>query len=172
MLPYQVAFRQGLDPIVMLSTAVYPALDSRAAAWSRPIIHGELRTRLGFTGVTITDSLDAAAAVRHLTDPVVALRSAQAGADLLLVTGSQATSAGVYSRLLAAAIVRRAARITAGGLLQPHPRPQEPPVAGQRGRRRSRLTSGRAKSRKGTRVVPSPRETTTVVSSSSNTPSS
>jgi beta-N-acetylhexosaminidase len=103
MLPYQVAFRQGLDPIVMLSTAVYPALDRRAAAWSRPVIHGELRTRLGFSGVTITDSLDAAAAVRHLTDPVVALRSAQAGADLLLVTGSQAASAGVYSRLLAAA---------------------------------------------------------------------
>lgn len=103
MLPYQVAFRQGLDPVVMLSTAVYPALDRRAAAWSRPIIHGELRGRLGFTGVTITDSLDAAAAVRHLTDPVLALRSAQAGADLLLVTGSQATSAGVYTRLLAAA---------------------------------------------------------------------
>jgi beta-N-acetylhexosaminidase len=103
MLPYQVAFRQGLDPIVMLSTAVYPTLDSRAAAWSRPIIHGVLRGRLGFTGATITDSLDSAAAVRHLTDPVVALRSAQAGADLLLITGSQATSAGVYSRLLAAA---------------------------------------------------------------------
>ena len=103
MLPYQVAFRQGLDPIVMLSTAIYPALDSRAAAWSRPIIHGVLRGRLGFTGATITDSLDSAAAVRHLTDPVVALRSAQAGADLLLITGSQATSAGVYSRLLAAA---------------------------------------------------------------------
>jgi beta-N-acetylhexosaminidase len=103
MLPYQIAFRQGLDPIVMLSTAIYPALDSRAAAWSRPIIHGVLRGRLGFTGATITDSLDSAAAVRHLTDPVVALRSAQAGADLLLITGSQATSAGVYSRLLAAA---------------------------------------------------------------------
>jgi beta-N-acetylhexosaminidase len=103
MLPYQVAFRQGLDPIVMLSTAVYPALDSRAAAWSRPVIHGVLRGRLGFTGATITDSLDSAAAVRHLTAPVVALRSARAGADLLLITGSQATSAGVYSRLLAAA---------------------------------------------------------------------
>jgi beta-N-acetylhexosaminidase len=103
LLPYQVAFRQTLGPVVMLSTAVYPALDSHAAAWSRPIIHGLLRGTLGFSGTTITDSLDAAAAARGLSDPVVALRSAEAGADLLLVTGSQATSKGVYARLLAAA---------------------------------------------------------------------
>ncbi len=103
LLPYRVAFRRGLDPIVMLSTAVYPAFDWRAAAWSPPIIHGVLRGDLGFSGVTITDSLDAAAAVRRQSDPVVALRSARAGADLLLITGSQATSAGVYTHLLAAA---------------------------------------------------------------------
>jgi len=102
-LPYRVAIRRGLDPIVMLSTAVYPALDWRAAAWSPPIIGGVLRGDLGFTGVTITDSLDSAAAVRHQTDPALALRSAEAGADLLLITGSQATSASVYTRLLAAA---------------------------------------------------------------------
>jgi beta-N-acetylhexosaminidase len=103
LLPYQVALRRKLDPVVMLSTAIYPALDARAAAWSRPIIHGLLRGTLGFAGVTITDSLDSAAAVRHVSDPVLALQSAQAGADLLLITGSQATSRGVYSRLLAAA---------------------------------------------------------------------
>jgi beta-N-acetylhexosaminidase len=103
LLPYRIALRRSLDPIVMLSTAVYPALDWRAAAWSPPIIDGVLRGDLGFTGVTITDSLDSAAAVRHQTDSAVALRSALAGADLLLITGSQATSAVVYSRLLAAA---------------------------------------------------------------------
>jgi beta-N-acetylhexosaminidase len=88
---------------VMLSTAIYPALGAHAAAWSRSVIHGLLRGRLRFAGTTITDSLDAAAAARGLTDPVLALRSAKAGADLLLVTGSQATSKGVYNRLLAAA---------------------------------------------------------------------
>jgi beta-N-acetylhexosaminidase len=103
LLPYQVALRRSLRPVVMLSTAIYPALDDRAAAWSWPIIHGLLRNRLGFHGVTITDSLDTAAAARGLTDPVLALRGAEAGADLLLVTGSQATSKGVYNRLLAAA---------------------------------------------------------------------
>ncbi len=103
LLPYTVAFRHTPRPMVMLSTAVYPALDWRAAAWSPPIIQGLLRSRLGFAGVTITDSLDAAAAVRHETVPGVALRSAQAGADLLLITRSEATSKAAFARLLTAA---------------------------------------------------------------------
>jgi beta-N-acetylhexosaminidase len=103
LLPYEVALRRGLKPVVMLSTAVYPALDSRAAAWSRPIIQGLLRQRLGFSGVTITDSLDSAAAVRHTTDKVLALRSAEAGADLILITGSESASQRVFDSLLAAA---------------------------------------------------------------------
>jgi beta-N-acetylhexosaminidase len=102
LLPYQVAFRRGLDPIVMLSTAVYPALDWRAAAWSPPILQ-LLRGTLGFAGVTITDSLDSAAAVRNETAPSAALRSAEAGTDMLLITGSEETSRLAYQRLLAAA---------------------------------------------------------------------
>jgi beta-N-acetylhexosaminidase len=103
LLPYKVAFRRGLDPVAMLSTAIYPALDWRAAAWSRPIIRGLLHRRLGFTGVTMTDSLDAAAAVRHQTDDALALRSVRAGADLILITGSESASARVFQSLLTAA---------------------------------------------------------------------
>jgi beta-N-acetylhexosaminidase len=112
-LPYRVAFRQGLDPMVMLSTAVYPALDRRAAAWSPAIIKGILRKRLGFTGVTITDSLDAAAHVRHTTDPPLALKSAAAGSDLILITGSRANSQAVFKALLAGA---RNGTLRMGGL--------------------------------------------------------
>jgi beta-N-acetylhexosaminidase len=103
LLPYQVALRRSLHPVVMLSTAVYPALDWRAAAWSPPVIHGLLRRTLGFAGVTATDSLDAAAKVRHRPTTAVALRSAEAGADLLLVTGPAATSKRVFERLMRAA---------------------------------------------------------------------
>ena len=102
-LPYQVAFRRSLHPIVMLSTAVYPAYSSQAAAWSPTIIRGLLRGKLGFQGATITDSLDAAAAVRHVSVASVALKSAQSGADMVLVTGSDATSQSVYTALLNAA---------------------------------------------------------------------
>ncbi len=103
LLPYKVALRRGLHPVIMLSTAVYTAYDFRAAAWSPPIIQGLLRGGLAFRGVTITDSLDAAAHVRGQSTAQLALKSAQAGADLLLVTGSDADSQAVYSQLLRAA---------------------------------------------------------------------
>lgn len=50
-------------PIVMLANAGYAALDGKPAAWS-PAVQALLRHELGFTGVTITDALDAAAATR------------------------------------------------------------------------------------------------------------
>jgi beta-N-acetylhexosaminidase len=103
MLPYQVAFRRGLRPLVMLSTALYPAYDTRAAAWSPRIISGLLRQTLGFSGVTISDSLNAAAVVRGDTANDLALRSAQASNDLILLTGSEWNSQAVYLHLLAAA---------------------------------------------------------------------
>lgn len=101
--PYQIAIRRHLKPLVMLSTATYPALASSPAAWSPGIIQTFLRQKIGFTGPTITDSLDAAAAVRHRTVTSVSLASARAGADFLLITGSEKESAGVYTSLLAAA---------------------------------------------------------------------
>jgi beta-N-acetylhexosaminidase len=115
LLPYQVAMRRRLRPVVMLSTAVYPAFDWRAAAWSRAVIHTLLRRRLGFAGTTMTDSLDAAAAVRHQSTSAVALKSAGAGADLLLITGPRTTSEAVFKRLLQAARsgVLRRSKLTA-----------------------------------------------------------
>jgi len=103
LLPYDVAFRKSLHPVVMLSTAVYPAYSPRAAAWSRAIARTLLRHDLGFRGVTITDSLTSAAAVRRTSPSVLAVRSARVGVDLLLVTGSAATSNVAYEAVLHAA---------------------------------------------------------------------
>ncbi len=111
--PYQIAIRRHLKPLVMLSTAVYPALASSPAAWSPGIIQTFLRQKIGFTGPTITDSLDAAAAVRHFSITSVSLASARAGADFLLITGSEKESAGVYTSLLAAA---KSGQLTASDL--------------------------------------------------------
>ena len=55
---------------------------------------------MGFHGVTITDSLDGAAHARRITDIPLAIRAARAGTDLILVTGSEATSQGVYASLM------------------------------------------------------------------------
>jgi beta-N-acetylhexosaminidase len=103
LLPYEVARRRALHPVVMLSTAVYPAYSPRAAAWSKAIAGTLLRHDLGFNGATITDSLTSAAAVRHTSASVLAVKSARTGADLLLITGPASTSRAAYAAVLRAA---------------------------------------------------------------------
>ena len=103
LLPYKVALSRKLDPIVMLSNATYKNLGGQPAVWSPSIIRGLLRGRLGFTGVTITDSLDGASATRGLAITTTAVRSAKAGADMLLITGSQKESQAVFTALVKAA---------------------------------------------------------------------
>ena len=103
LLPYTVALNRSVHPVIMLSTAVYPAYSTRAAAWSRAIAVTLLRDKLGFHGVTVTDSLTSAAAVRGTTPMVLAVRSATVGVDLLLVTGSESTSRAAFDAVLAQA---------------------------------------------------------------------
>ena len=99
--PFRAAIGAGV-PMVMISNASYPALDSKPAPWS-PRIQSLLRNELGFKGVTITDALDGAAATRGRTVQSVAVLSAQAGVDILLFTGSEASSAAAFERLVTAA---------------------------------------------------------------------
>lgn len=99
LLPYRVALRRSARPVIMLSTAIYPALSPRAAAWSRRITRTLLRTELGFRGVTITDALDSAASARGVGTGLLAVRCATVGVDLLLVTG-ESSSDRAYSALL------------------------------------------------------------------------
>ena len=100
LLPYRVAIAHGI-PLIMLSSATYPAFDAdNAAGWSQAISTALLRGELGFTGVTITDSLDGTGHARGLATRLLAIRAAVAGTDMLLVTGSEATSQVVYETLL------------------------------------------------------------------------
>lgn len=78
------AFAEAGGEMVMLGLATYPAFSDRPAALSRQIATGELRGRLGFAGVSITDSLDAAAATSFASRERVAIGAVEAGSDLLL----------------------------------------------------------------------------------------
>jgi beta-N-acetylhexosaminidase len=96
--PYQAAIAAGVK-LVMVSWAVYPALDpGRPAGLSATIVDGELRQRLGFQGVTITDALEAGALRGYGTIQNRGLLAAEAGMDLILCSaqdvgeGEQATA--------------------------------------------------------------------------------
>jgi beta-N-acetylhexosaminidase len=70
--------------LVMVSSAIYPAFSGKPASLSRPLAVGELRRRLGFDGVSITDALGGAA-IRAVGGPArVGVGAARAGMDLLL----------------------------------------------------------------------------------------
>jgi beta-N-acetylhexosaminidase len=97
-------------PMVMLATASYRLDPGVPAALSRRIATGELRNRLGFTGVTITDALDTPALAPSGGTGAVAVRAAGAGSDLLLHTGYAAgtTSAAALAAALRAGRLDRA----------------------------------------------------------------
>jgi beta-N-acetylhexosaminidase len=102
LVPFRAAVEAGV-PIVMLSHAVYTAVDKRRIASQSPrIVTGLLRERLGFDGVVVTDSIEAQAVLERSAVAVAAERSLRAGADLILMTGS-ASWKDVYPRLLALA---------------------------------------------------------------------
>jgi beta-N-acetylhexosaminidase len=81
--PY-AAFAAAGGRLVMLSTAIYPAFSDRPAAFTRAIATGELRRRLGFEGVSITDALETPAVEDFGGTGKVAVAGARAGVDLLL----------------------------------------------------------------------------------------
>lgn len=81
--PY-AAFVGAGGKLVMLSTAIYPAFADTPAAFTRAIVTGELRNRLGFEGVTITDALETPAVEAFGGTAKVAVAGARAGAELLL----------------------------------------------------------------------------------------
>lgn len=118
--PYRRFIAAGGD-LVMLSTAIYPAFSPKPAAFARPLATGELRSRLGFEGVSITDALESVA-VRAFGGPAkAALAGSAAGVDLLLFTdyraGARAQSA-LLNRLRTHPASRSAFEASAGRVLR------------------------------------------------------
>jgi beta-N-acetylhexosaminidase len=88
--PYERFVGSGApDRLVMISSAVYEAFSDRPAAMTRALATGELRRRLGFDGVSITDALETASTAAFGGPVRAARRAAAAGADLLLFAGFQ-----------------------------------------------------------------------------------
>lgn len=85
--PFAAGIKAGVR-LVMASHALFKGLDPHnIASQSKPILTNLLRGKLGFKGVVITDSMEAAAVLKRSSIELAALRSMNAGADLLLLTG-------------------------------------------------------------------------------------
>jgi beta-N-acetylhexosaminidase len=107
--PY-TSFAQAGGGMVMLSTAIYPALSGKPAALSRAIATGELRDRLGFQGVSISDALGSVAARAAGGPARTSLAAGSAGTDLVLYTslGDAAKAQRALARGLSSGSLDRA----------------------------------------------------------------
>jgi beta-N-acetylhexosaminidase len=100
-LPFAALVADGV-PAIMVSTAVYPALDEQPAALSRAWIRGELRRRLGFRGVVVSDDLGTPAVASFGTNGRRAALAVQAGIDIPLFVGSYRAGVEAFHGIVAA----------------------------------------------------------------------
>lgn len=102
--PYQASITAGAK-LVMLSWAVYPALDAaRPAGLSAAVVGQELRSRNGFTGVTVSDALEAGALRDFGSTGNRAVLAAQAGVDLILASARDVNQGDQAAAALATAL--------------------------------------------------------------------
>jgi len=82
--PFRSAIAGGVK-LIMVSWAIYPALDASApAGLSQAVVEQRLRATLGFRGVIVSDSIQAGALKPYGGIATCARRAAEAGVDLIL----------------------------------------------------------------------------------------
>ncbi len=102
--PYPAVIAAGVK-LIMASWAIYPALDATHPAGLSPaVVQGELRGRLGYQGVTITDAIEAGALAAFGSYGQRAVLTAQAGMDLLLCSAQDPAEGQAVVTALASAL--------------------------------------------------------------------
>ncbi|KAI0967770.1 glycoside hydrolase family 3 protein [Xylaria arbuscula] len=101
--PYTSVIQAGVK-LIMPSWALYPALDTKyPSGISSKWIQGELRGRLGYQGVIITDAIEAGGLSGFGTDPQRGVLALQAGVDIILAAARNVTQGqGIVSGLVTA----------------------------------------------------------------------
>jgi beta-N-acetylhexosaminidase len=109
--PFEAAVEHHTD-VIMTAHIVVPGLDKSRlpATMSKTVLTGLLRDKLGFQGVTITDSLQMTGATIKFGPEEAAVRAVVAGADMLLMPRNLGRA---YNAVLAAV---KAGRISRGRL--------------------------------------------------------
>ncbi|GFE70664.1 glycoside hydrolase family 3 N-terminal domain-containing protein [Chroococcus sp. FPU101] len=88
--PFQAAITAGVDS-VMTAHLLIPGWDSiRPATLSPEILTGQLRKKLGFNGLIVTDALIMGGLTNQYTPEEIAVMAVEAGADILLMPSDPA----------------------------------------------------------------------------------
>ncbi|MFJ9908126.1 glycoside hydrolase family 3 N-terminal domain-containing protein [Streptomyces sp. NPDC101152] len=119
--PFTAAIKAGA-PAIMVSNNVVPGLGTEPASLSPTAITSELRGKLGFKGLVVTDSLSAKAiSAAGFSIPTAAVQALRSGADMVMFdlggnVGSQTTSiASAITSAVAGGHLARSRLIDAAG---------------------------------------------------------
>lgn len=113
LVPFAVAVQGGASA-VMMSNATVPGLSALPASISATVVQ-VLRKRLGFSGLIVTDSLDAGAlSALHLGVPAASVKALVAGDDLVLAGTPSSSAASLALAASTSAAIQRA--VSSGSL--------------------------------------------------------
>lgn len=97
--PFKAAIDEGAD-MVMVAHILFPRIDNDApASFSKVIIGDQLRGTLGFDGVVITDEMTMGAIANNFGIVNAALKSVEAGSDILMIAHGYDKMRSVYDQL-------------------------------------------------------------------------
>ncbi|MEE2960968.1 MAG: beta-N-acetylhexosaminidase [Myxococcota bacterium] len=104
LVPFQQAIDAGLDALMTAHIALpkYAEKPDIPATLSRRLLTDELRHKMGFDGVVITDGLEMQGIVESYGSGEAAVRAIQAGADMAMVLWTSHRREEVYRHLLRA----------------------------------------------------------------------
>lgn len=90
--PFRQLIDRGRAHLIMGGHLTLRAVDPSGApvTFSRPVLEGLLRDRLGFAGAVMTDDLDMAAIRQNYDQREAVLRSIEAGNDIIMMSNSAA----------------------------------------------------------------------------------
>ena len=121
--PFRQAIAAGVD-MIMVGTALYPDVSGQnPAAFSANVVQNELRTKLAFQGVVITDDLEAPGA--NETPGAAAVRAIRAGCDIAALRADRGRVGERLQRRRQGGQGRQARSIGPPGCLRPHPGVEE-----------------------------------------------
>jgi beta-N-acetylhexosaminidase len=91
-------------PLVMVSSAIYQRMDPKApAVFSRTVVTGLLRQKVGFDGIIMSDDLSAATQVTKWKPGQRAIKAINAGVDIVLVSRTPDVAAEMVDAVVAEA---------------------------------------------------------------------
>ncbi|WML37863.1 glycoside hydrolase family 3 N-terminal domain-containing protein [Clostridium sp. OS1-26] len=103
LIPFEAAINNGADSVMVAHILLYKIDPAYPASLSKTIITDILRGQLGFMGVVITDDMTMGAIVKYYDISNAAVRSVNAGSDIVLVAHGYDYEEKVINALINAA---------------------------------------------------------------------